>query len=350
MKGRKMEQTHVVIGQLLDNGSRGLRSCGRGWGRRGALARRGWALAVAALAVPALTVVGSGPSWADGDGTAAAPAAGDAAATVALFAALGDGLDDDGSSDGSGDGSGDEGAGDDGEAVASGADEVEGDGGDDGDGGNDGGDADDDDDSLTADDADEARYGLGVRLRYVHIPTAGLELFAEDTPGGDSHPGFGVELTREQGSVAITLGVEYETIAPKDGIYLGKGGRIPEDTVDYIEYEDFDWISADLSIIWQPRIIGDVVSLRFGGGLGLGYLTGEMLRTDYVCTGTEIESCSRDPQGELDRTPDSDVPPVVPILNLLAGLKIQPFKNLAIHLEGGIRTIPFAGTTVSLLF
>ncbi|GAB4531134.1 MAG: hypothetical protein Tsb0020_47490 [Haliangiales bacterium] len=299
----------------------------------------------------ALTVAGSGDSWADGDGAAAAPAAGDPAAAVALFAALGDGLDDDGSSDGSSAGSiagsGDEDASDDGAAVASAGAEVEG-GGDRDDGG--GVTDDDDGEALAADDANEARYGLGVRLRYVHMPTAGLELFAEDTPGGDSHPGFGVELTREQGSVAITLGVEYETIAPKDGIYVGKGDRIPENTVDYIEYEDFDWISADLSIIWQPRIIGDVVSLRFGGGLGLGYLTGEMLRTDYVCTGTEIESCSRDPQGELDRTPDSDVPPVVPIINLLAGLKIQPFKNLAIHLEGGLRTIPFAGTTVSLLF
>ncbi|WP_428268462.1 hypothetical protein [Haliangium sp.] len=196
----------------------------------------------------------------------------------------------------------------------------------------------------------EARYGIGVRLRYVSIPTEALDIFFERTAGGATHPGFGVEFTREKGSTVVALGIEYENIAPKDGIYIEKGDEIPQDPVDYVEFDDFKWVSADISIIWNPYIIDDVLAFRLGAGLGVGYIMGDMLQTDYVCTGPDVSSCMRDPQGELDRTPSEDVPPVFPIVNVFTGFQLRPFSHLAINVEGGVRTVPFVGTTVSLIF
>lgn len=195
---------------------------------------------------------------------------------------------------------------------------------------------------------DDSKLGFGVRTRYIHVPKQALELFVERSAGSGSHPGIGFELIREKGDMAFTVGFEYESIAPRDGIYIEKGDSIPGDPVDYVEFKDFTWISADVSFIGQQNIISDVLFLRFGAGLGVGYVLGDMLRTDATCTSEEVESCQRVPGAPAE--PEKDLPPVFPIVNVLMGFQVRPFANLAINIEGGIRTVPFAGTTVAFLF
>ncbi|HWN71080.1 MAG TPA: hypothetical protein VNM90_25730 [Haliangium sp.] len=197
---------------------------------------------------------------------------------------------------------------------------------------------------------DDAKIGLGVRMRYVHVPSQAIELFVERSGGSGSHPGFGVEFIREKGDMAFTVGLEYESIAPRDGVYIDKGDTIPEDPVDYVEFEDFTWVTLDFSFIGQQRLGTDFLALRYGAGLGIGYIMGDMLRTDYLCSNDQVESCSKDPAAVDDQAPEEDIPPVFPVLNVLVGLQLRPFDNVAINIDGGIRTVPFVGTSVSLLF
>lgn len=195
---------------------------------------------------------------------------------------------------------------------------------------------------------DDTMYGVGVRLRYIHIPRQALELFVERSGGSASHPGFGIELIREKGDMAFTIGVEYDTIAPRDGVFIEKGTRIPDDPVDYVEFQDFSWLAVDVSFIGQQPIIGDVLALRYGAGLGLGYIMGDILRTDYVCTSDDVESCM--PDGNAQAVRETDVPPVFPLINVILGVQVRPFDNVAINIEGGLRTVPFVGTTAAVLF
>lgn len=197
---------------------------------------------------------------------------------------------------------------------------------------------------------DDTMYGVGVRLRYIHIPRQALELFVERSGGSASHPGFGIELIREKGDMAFTLGVELDTIAPRDGVFIEKGSRIPDDPVDYIEFQDFSWVAVDVSFIGQQPIIGDVLALRYGAGLGIGFIRGEILRTDYICTSEDVSSCAEDPNAQMVREPEPDVPPVFPLINVILGLQVRPFDNVAINIEGGLRTVPFIGTTAAVLF
>lgn len=195
---------------------------------------------------------------------------------------------------------------------------------------------------------DDAKLGFGVRARYIHIPKQLLELFVERSAGSGSHPGIGFELIREKGDMAFTIGFEYESIAPRNGIYIEQGDSIPEDPVDDVEFKDFTWVSADISFIGQQKIIGDVLSLRYGAGLGVGYIMGEMLRTDATCLNDDVNSCQKVPGAPSE--PEKDLPPVLPIVNVLMGFQVRPFANLAINIEGGIRTVPFVGTTMAFLF
>lgn len=195
---------------------------------------------------------------------------------------------------------------------------------------------------------DDAKLGLGVRARYIHIPKQAIELFVERSAGSGSHPGIGLEIIREKGDMAFTIGFEYESIAPQDGIYIEKGDTIPEDPVDDVEFKDFTWASVDVSFIGQQKIVGDWLLLRFGAGLGVGYIMGDMLRTDATCVDDDVDSCQRVPGAPSE--PEKDMPPVFPIVNVLTGLQVRPFANVAINIEGGIRTVPFVGTTMAFLF
>lgn len=201
--------------------------------------------------------------------------------------------------------------------------------------------------------APESEIGLGVRLRRVHLPTAMLELFlapVKPSGGGAAHTGIGGEIIRQKGNFVISLGAEYERISAQDGLYLERGQTIPQSDPDYVHFDDFRWVGVDLTFMWQQSLIGEFLSIRYGAGLGAGYILGEIERTDYRCTSSDIGSCGPDPDGLQNNTPEDSVPPVFPIVNVVVGAQFRPFHNLAINLEGGIRTLPFFGTTVALMF
>ncbi len=208
----------------------------------------------------------------------------------------------------------------------------------------------DDEDSASSDSELVAKpksmLGVGVRLRQIVIPESLIELFVEDAPGGGSHTGYGIEFIRMKGNLAISLGVEYEGISTENGIYIERGHSIPQDGVDYVEFEDFKWVGVDASFVWHQPLISDKFFLRYGAGLGLGVIMGKMIQTDYNCANGNTDSCVETPGGIVE---DDNVPPVLPIINVILGVQLRPFDNLAITFEGGIRTAPFFGTTLSLM-
>jgi hypothetical protein len=197
---------------------------------------------------------------------------------------------------------------------------------------------------------DDAKIGVGVRMRFVHMPSQVIELFVERSGGSATHRGWGVEFIREKGDMAFTIGLERELIAPKDGIYIDKGDRIPEDPVDYVKFREFEWITLDFSFIGQQTLGTEFIALRYGAGLGIGYIMGDMLRTDYLCSNEDVSSCSQDPNAVDIEAPEEDIPPVFPVLNVLLGFQLRPVANVAINVDGGIRTVPYVGTSVSVLF
>jgi hypothetical protein len=206
-----------------------------------------------------------------------------------------------------------------------------------------------------ADDEDEISgksdvlWGAGLRLRSIFIPESLIELFVGDAPGGGRHFGYGLEVTRQKGNFTLAFGVEYEQLSATDGIWIERGESIPQDGVDYVQFNDFGWITADLSFIWRQRLISDVLFLHYGAGLGIGLMRGEILQTDYICANDQTESCVRDPNA-VDIDKPADTPPVFPVVNMIVGFQIRPVKYISINLEGGIRTVPFIGTTIGVIY
>lgn len=104
------------------------------------------------------------------------------------------------------------------------------------------------------------------------------------------------------------------------------------------------------------------MAVRYGGGLGLGVLIGEIDHYNIICaagstnavpepgcvaprfggTGTYSEG-----QATLVKY---DLPPVFPVVNAILGLQFKPLEKMTINLEGGIRTVPFVGVSSSVFF
>ncbi|HUH03114.1 MAG TPA: hypothetical protein VML75_14055 [Kofleriaceae bacterium] len=214
---------------------------------------------------------------------------------------------------------------------------------------------DDDDDDIGRDDAPTAApvvedpnapaFGVGLRLRQTFIPTSIIEAFVERAEGGHSNFGIGIEGIRRRGDLEISFGIEYESLAGDDGIWIDN-----DLAADLLEYEGFGWITGDFTFVWHTKL-HEYVALRYGGGAGLGIILGDVLQTDYICNPPDsVGSCNPDPGGEDMRTPQDKIPPVFPVVNILAGVQIRPTKNIAINVEGGMRTVFYFGSTVAYFF
>src|SRR5260221_535372 len=168
---------------------------------------------------------------------------------------------------------------------------------------------------------DKVDYGIDIRLRSVHVPRALLELFTERAPGAASNVGFGVDFVRRRGNLELQLGFEYEHINVEEGVFIEKGKTVPGDAADYILGPDhapdnFGWFTVEFTFL-NHAPINKYVSFRYGGGAGLGIMSGGVYRWDGACAagathsnpgplslpGDQISGCTR------HTSDDSTAPP-----------------------------------------
>jgi hypothetical protein len=203
-------------------------------------------------------------------------------------------------------------------------------------------------------DPNKRRWGVGARLRYVFLPAGMVELFVDHATSMSS-VGFGAEVVTRKGNFDVVFGLEYANIAPENGLYQEKGedpsvaGMYP----DYVEFESFALLALDASFIWHATL-SEKVQLRYGAGIGLGFVLGDIYQTDTVCPpGTTV--------GDLDdpnhcttvpgtRVASDDVPPVVPIVNVLLGARFMLAEGLSLNVEGGFRDVFYLGVSSNYLF
>jgi len=212
------------------------------------------------------------------------------------------------------------------------------------------------DDYETAEDKQRKiapEFGLGVRVRTIYIPKFVIELFYEEATSSVFKPGFGLEFSRRKGNFELVIGVEYENLSPSDGFFLGKDSNpnVPEQAPDYIEFDDFSWVAADVAFLFNAPL-NKQLSFRYGAGLGVGVVLGEVRQTDSTCAANtdDIQTdCMRNPNA-MQVNEAADLPPVLPVVDLLAGLQWRPAEKFTINLEGGLRSVPFLGLSSMLYF
>ena len=195
-------------------------------------------------------------------------------------------------------------------------------------------------------DKTKAKLGVGVRFRGVFLPESMLEIFLEEVPGGVSQPAFGLEVVRRKGNFDLVVGIDYHSLEascpdePEPCLYLEKGDDAPP--------------GLDVAFVWSEPIT-DFFAIRYGAGLGLGIILGDVLQTDTTCldgtTPSTIQGrCTPVTSGGQINEPNDDVPPVVPIVEFTVGGRFDVIENLSINVEAGFRDLFFTGISAHYFF
>jgi hypothetical protein len=207
-------------------------------------------------------------------------------------------------------------------------------------------------------------YGADLRIRRVYAPKGLLELFVEKSAGGVATTGIGVDLVRRRGNVELQLGFEFEHVQPGAGAWVNKGDNVAAgDEADYIltskqAGSTLGWFTVEFTFI-NHAPINDKVAFRYGGGAGIGFITGNLQKYDVICQGATNDTlepgCRPTQLGgngiDQDGVPEKyDLPPVFPVVNAIVGLQIKPAPKAVINIETGIRTLPFFGISGGYFF
>jgi hypothetical protein len=213
-------------------------------------------------------------------------------------------------------------------------------------------------------------YGIDLRIRSVHVPKSVIELFVDRAAGGSSNVGLGVDLVRRRGNVELQLGFEFEHLTVGEGVWINKGDNVGAgDEADYVLSPDhalngdkLGWFTVEFTFL-NHAVINKYLSFRYGGGAGLGIITGSLQHYNVICVGatnsspepgcipTKFNGQGQDSDGQNFNQPVKySLPPVFPVINGIIGLQVKPTDKMVINIEGGIRTVPFFGTSVGYFF
>jgi hypothetical protein len=209
--------------------------------------------------------------------------------------------------------------------------------------------------------ASPVRYGFGARMRLTSVPSWMLDIFTRENVPLTSYA-VGIEFFRRASSFDLVLGLGYHALSPADGNWLGKGNPADFDT-DFVQFRGFGMVSFDAAFVLHTDF-SEYVGLLYGGGVGIGVITGEMLRTSsgspgcaqapgdesrcfpIICdsSGCDEQVLKQSEGGTaMDTTTDphrfteTRVPAVVPIVNILTGVyfRVPSLPGLEARLEGG---------------
>jgi hypothetical protein len=191
------------------------------------------------------------------------------------------------------------------------------------------------------DDDKEVEWGMGVKARRWHVTKRLQKWFVEDSPGPAWDYGVGIDFVRRLRDTEIAFGFGYDPLDLKDGYWVEKGGDpTTPGKVDYTTFNDLEWLTAEVTVVKLVEI-HKLLEFRFGVGIGVGYLRGDVRETDALCTSDRVQQdCAVDPTAMEEI---KDIPPVLPVINLLAGLQFKPFRFLHLHVDAGLHTTPYVG-------
>ena len=219
-------------------------------------------------------------------------------------------------------------------------------------------------------------YGVAARLRWVSVPGWMLNLFTKKNVPLSSW-GTGISFFRRKANFDLVVSASYPNMSPPDGNWLGKGHNAGVDT-DYVQFNGLALWGIDVSFVWHT-MFNEWFGMHYGAGIGVGIVAGDILRTSNssACTDQnagDISACNPvgstfvpgsglrlspqsltpgpDDPSNPHRFADPNVPPVLPIVNIVIGFdfRLPQVRGWEATIEGGFYDAFFLGGGVGYTF
>ncbi len=223
---------------------------------------------------------------------------------------------------------------------------------------------------------EESKYGFAVRLpRWVSVPRWLLQAFVQESVPLSTFSFGGVEFIRRKETFDLVIGIAYQNMSPPDGNWLARNHPPGADT-DLVQFRNMSLLAFDASFVGRKRF-NPYLGMRYGAGLGLALVRGQMLRTSSAfCTAGNVgdtracrpkfcpptgctEPLLKASEGNVDGGPDdpsrfveTSVPGALPVVNLTLGLDFHhpEVPGLELRLEGGFYDALFVGLGIGYIF
>ena len=222
-------------------------------------------------------------------------------------------------------------------------------------------------------------YQLGARVRYIFVTQQMLEASFLTAATKLNSVSVGIEFVYRKPTYDVVTSLDFSWLPVEDGNYLG-AGKEPAIDAQYAQFRNLSFISLDVSLIGHHTwAAAPWFELRYGAGLGVGAVLGDVLLThDNGCTlqnvhdvaqchpiGVDLTAANREAQlqateaggpyskdtaGFPHRHISSDKPPAMGVLNLVVGFRFKLPKKITAQLEIGFRDAMFVGAGFHYLF
>jgi hypothetical protein len=228
------------------------------------------------------------------------------------------------------------------------------------------------------------KHQLGARTRYIFCTRLMLAPYFKGDTGTELNS-FSVAIEyvyrRPGHHYDVVTSVDFSAGSGfvNDGNFLsGIGDHPANQDTHYVQFQSAHFLSADVSIIGWHKFT-NWLELRYGGGLGIGWITGDVKETNNNAnctdgTARDTTKCYPTITGPINGKPTAsqeaalkasetgaaDVAgdphrhsiaiPVFGVVNVLLGLRFYPIKHMAITYEIGFRDVLFTGLGIHYLF
>jgi hypothetical protein len=200
----------------------------------------------------------------------------------------------------------------------------------------------------------EITWAVGSRLRGIFVPAWFLGAFMNHAQGLSSLS-WGLDFTRRKGNLDLVFGLDigwYGAIGNAN--WTGTGG-FADDTY-WTEFNSFMFTSLDMNLIWHYDF-NDWIALRYGGGIGIGFLSGDMYRqlSGPACTSANVDSnlgqCGPGFAGGPARfAEDLGSYRVLPVVAVLLGVRFKLHRHAVVTVDAGFHDAFFFGAGGQYVF
>ena len=224
----------------------------------------------------------------------------------------------------------------------------------------------------------EQKYALGWRIRYIFAPNTFFQPYLQASTQMNSVSTALEFVYRKNDSYDIVTSLDFSYLNVDDGNWLANNHDPSLDT-HYVQFRNLSFLSADVSIIGHHTWAGAPwFELRYGAGIGLGVVFGDVLLTNNstACTAanaSDIRQChplgvdltaknyedqlaatEKNNNTDTAQTPhrhvSADKWPAAPVLNILIGAKFRVHKHVSVQVELGFRDAMFFGAGLHYWF
>jgi hypothetical protein len=226
-------------------------------------------------------------------------------------------------------------------------------------------------------DGQDHQWELGARIRGGWLTSSMIGAVAQ-TDSSLSTVSGGIEFVARRKTYDVVSSFDVTFLPLHDGNWLGNGHDPSLDT-HYIQFGSFgqlSFVSADVSIIGHTALTR-WLELRYGAGVGLGLLVGDihLINNGSQCTQQNFRDTTQcyprsadgsvnitlnqpDTQAKLNATAapgmvdtagtphyhvTDDKPPVMIVINAQVGLRFYVHRHLAFDVDFGFRDLIFFG-------